>query len=304
MSGVNQWDAEWEVSVELASKLIRRQFPQLASKNVEILGNGWDNTVFLVGEECIFRFPRREVSKKLIQLEGKILPMLEGYFSIPYPIPLFYGESDKEYPSPFLGYPFLTGKTPVDISDYKRSQSAVILAQFLKGLHAFPVDIAREHGVQLDQRNLLDIASRKEKLLKTIYDMAPHFTKDEYKEISTYLQQLKRESVRPKSVLLHGDLHFKNILVDDSEKISGIIDWGDINIGHPGCDLSVVYSFLPPEARVTFFEVYGDIDEETRELARLIAVYIPFMILMQAIDEKDERIIKEAKATIKRSLAD
>lgn len=68
---------------------------------------------------------------------------------------------------------------------------------------------------------------------------------------------------------------------------------------HPACDLNVVYSFLPPDARASFFAAYGDVDEETKRLARLIAVYIPMLICMQAIDDKDE-----AKTIIARALAD
>lgn len=302
MGSANQWDAEWNLSIELASTLISSQFPQLASKNVEKLGHGWDNTVFLVGSEYVFRFPRREVAATLIRKEGKILPMLKDAISIPYPIPLFYGEGVDEYPTPFLGYPYLTGSNPIGITNLQRRKSAIALAHFLKGLHTFDVETAKEQGVQLDHRNLLDIASRKEKMLGFITDMAPHFTEEEYTEITTYLEQLKTEIVSPKFVLLHGDLHFKNMLVDERGMITGIIDWGDISIGHPACDLNLVYSFLPPDAREEFFAVYGDVDAETHELARLIAVYIPLMILMQAIDEKDDTIIKEAKASIKRAL--
>ena len=44
-------------------------------------------------------------------------------------------------------------------------QSAETLARFLKRLHAFPVEIAKQAGVLSDQRNLADIAGRKDKML-------------------------------------------------------------------------------------------------------------------------------------------
>ncbi|RAV20801.1 phosphotransferase, partial [Paenibacillus contaminans] len=84
----------------------------------------------------------------------------------------------------------------------------------------------------------------------------------------------------------------------------GIIDWGDLSVGHPACDLSVAYSFLPPYARGVFFETYGVADEETKLLARLIAVYIPVLILMQAVDDGNEAIATEAKSNIMRALSD
>ncbi|MEN2768892.1 phosphotransferase [Ornithinibacillus xuwenensis] len=304
MMSSNQWDAEWEVSEELAKKLISSQFPQLAEEPIKKLGFGWDNTVFVVGDDYVFRFPRREVAIKALRMEGKILPKLQDYISIPYSIPLFFGEGDFGYPAPFLGYPYLSGGYPIGISDKQRSLSAKKLAQFLRGLHAFPVHVAEEYGIQEDHRNLTDIAMRKKKMLTFLSDIAVHFTAEENRAILAYLDQLRIEKVKPKRVLLHGDLHFKNMLVDEDGGITGIIDWGDINIGHPACDLSVVYSFLPPNARSEFFKEYGTVDEETKLLARLIAVYIPLLIFMQAIDEKDVRLANEAKANIQRALAD
>jgi len=300
----NQWDAEWEVSEELAHKLINSQFPQLASKSVKKLGHGWDNTVYLVGAEYVFRFPRREVAINRLMIEQKILPKLKDYVSIAYSLPMFFGKGDYEYPAPFLGYPYLSGEFPIGLTDKQRALSATMLAQFLKSLHAFPLKIAKENGVQLDHRDMTDIAMRKEKMHIFISNLALHFCEEDYRTISNYLEQLRTERVKQKYVFLHGDLHFKNILVDDNGRISGIIDWGDINIGHPACDLNVVYSFLPPDARSDFYKEYGDVDEETKILARLIAIYIPFLIMQQAIDDKDERLVDEAKSNIMRALAD
>ncbi|CAM4060042.1 phosphotransferase [Saccharibacillus endophyticus] len=304
MGGSNQWDAEWEVSEELAHQLISNQFPQLASKRIQKLGHGWDNTVYLVGTEYVFRFPRREVAIHSLTIEKNILPKLKDYCSIEYSLPLFFGEGKYGYPAPFLGYSYLSGEFPIGLTDEQRAVSATTLAVFLKNLHAFPVRIAEENGVRHDHRNLTDIALRKEKMHQFLSNISSHLSEEEYFALANYLKQLSIKKVKPKHTFLHGDLHFKNMLVDKNGKISGIIDWGDINIGHPACDLNVVYSFLPPNARPTFFDVYGEVDEETKLLARLMAIYIPILIMMQAIDLNDLRSIDEAKATIKRALAD
>jgi aminoglycoside phosphotransferase (APT) family kinase protein len=122
--------------------------------------------------------------------------------------------------------------------------------------------------------------------------------------LAVYLDEVQTDPVKQRDVFLHGDLHFKNMLVDEQGKVSGIIDWGDMNVGHPACDLSVAYSFLPPQARPQFFEAYGEVDEETKRLARMIAIYIPMLIWMQAITDQDEKVAEEARTTIRRALAD
>lgn len=304
MRGTNTWDAEWEVSEEQARMLIGRQFPQLSSKKVKRLGWGWDNTVFLIGDEYVFRFPRRTIAIGSIRIEGKLLPKLEISMTIPYPKPLFYGEASDEYPAPFLGYTYVQGNFPIGLTEERRALSAETLAKFLRKLHEFPVQTALNCGVQQDHRNLTDIASRKVKLEGFLSKVVEHLSPEELSVIEAYISRLQKGRVETMNSLLHGDLHFKNMLVNENGIISGIIDWGDLNVGHPACDLSVAYSFLPPHARGVFFETYGGANEETKLLARLIAVYIPMLILMQAVDEGNEVIAAEAKSNIMRALSD
>ncbi|MEC0372831.1 phosphotransferase [Paenibacillus chibensis] len=304
MGKANIWDADWEVSKELAGRLIFGQFPQLAGKPLRLLGYGWDNTVYAVGNEFTFRFPRRKIAVNLLEMEGRILPQLEEYIDIPYSKPLFFGQASEDFPSPFLGYTYLEGTFPIGLTDEQRLRSASSLARFLKGLHAFPVAVARAQGAQQDHRNLIDIASRKERMLGFLGELKVHLTADEVRVIESYLRQITLDQASPREVFMHGDLHFKNMLVDGTGGISGIIDWGDMNIGHPGCDLNIAYSFVPPQARAAFFQEYGAVDEETKILARMIAVYIPMLILIQSISDNDESTAKEAKAVIFRALID
>ncbi|NMO98126.1 phosphotransferase [Paenibacillus lemnae] len=304
MGGTNVWDAEWEVNEEQARTLIGRQFPQLSSKQVKPLGWGWDNTVFLIGDEYVFRFPRRTIAVGSIRMEGKLLPKLEAYMTIPYPKPLFYGEASDEYPAPFLGYAYVSGDFPIGLTEERRALSAETLAKFLRRLHEFPVQAALKCGVQQDHRNLTDIAARKVKLEGFLSKVVEHLSPEESGAIEAYINRLQKDRVEAVNALLHGDLHFKNMLVNENGIVSGIIDWGDLSVGHPACDLSVAYSFLPPYARGVFFETYGGADEETKLLARLIAVYIPILILMQAVDDGNEAIAVEAKSNIMRALSD
>lgn len=301
--GPNLWDAEWEVTEPLVRLLLSRQFPQLSTHKVQEIGNGWDNTVYRVGDEYVFRFPRRDIAINLLNTEAKILPKLANYITVPYAKPLFFGKESEDYPAPFLGYTYLPGKFPIGISDEARMQSAATLARFLKNLHSFPVEIAQQAGVLSDQRNLTDLAGRKDKMLNLLSNLTHYITQAELNEIADYMQGIHLDRARHQHVLIHGDLHFKNMLVDDAGKLSGIIDWGDVNIGHPACDLSIVYSFLPPASRAAFYDIYGEVDEETQILARMIAVYIPMLIFIQAIDEKDEAIALEAKSIIQRAIA-
>ncbi|WNB90839.1 phosphotransferase [Bacillus sp. NEB1478] len=298
-------NTEYQPSVNQVRKLLDSQFPLLASMEIKKLGEGLDNTVYLVGEDYVFRFPRLESTVPGLRREWKILPELESVIDLPFSKPLFYGEGDENYPFPFLGYPFMRGSFPIGLGDEQRAMSAVILAQFLKRLHSFPLETARDLGLLNDARDLFNIKDRKEYVInRFLGDLSLHLEKNEYETLSNYLNQLDTDFVQQREVFLHGDLHFKNIMVDEAGEISGIIDWGDMGIGHPACDLSAVYSILSSQSRGAFYEVYGEVDEETKVLARFIAVFIAIVLLLQAVEDKDDAVLVEAKATIKRALTD
>ena len=57
---MREWAAEVTVDEALARRLIGAQFPELELASVRLLGQGWDMTVWLVDEQWVFRFPRRE----------------------------------------------------------------------------------------------------------------------------------------------------------------------------------------------------------------------------------------------------
>ncbi len=55
------WSPELVVDEELARSLVGGRLPHLRGAPMRLLGEGWDSTVWLAGEEWVFRFPRREV---------------------------------------------------------------------------------------------------------------------------------------------------------------------------------------------------------------------------------------------------
>jgi aminoglycoside phosphotransferase (APT) family kinase protein len=69
-----QWLPERPVDAARAAALIGAAFPPLRGLPVAPLGEGWDNTVFVVGDEWVFRFPRRAVALPGFTRELAVLP--------------------------------------------------------------------------------------------------------------------------------------------------------------------------------------------------------------------------------------
>jgi len=101
--------------------------------------------------------------------------------------------------------------------------------------------------------------------------------------------------------LCHGDLHFRQLLVD-GDRLSGIVDWVDLCRADPGIDLSLVYGLLSPVARAEFLEEYGDVDPASLMRARVLALNLMAVLVHYGHDERNPDVEAEALAGLGRAL--
>lgn len=93
----------------------------------------------------------------------------------------------------------------------------------------------------------------------------------------------------------------RQLLVDDG-RLTGIVDWVHVCRSDPAVDLSVAWSTLDGAARRSFFEVYGDIDEEREIRARVVAASLCSMLLGWALAESVPRVEHAARAGAERAV--
>ncbi|WP_462408591.1 phosphotransferase [Neobacillus sp. Marseille-QA0830] len=292
------WSPEHAVTINRATSIIQKQFPQLQPVRVTNLGEGFDNSVFRVNNQYVFRFPRREIAANLMRTECRILPSIAPKMPIPIPNPLFLGMAEGDYPWPFAGYALLRGKTPTALTEEQRIQSAKPLALFLKKLHGFPLKKAEELQIPYDQLGRMDVVKRKPILEANLEKATRLLDSDLVDKLQQFFSTINAPFGDKALTLVHGDLHFKNLLVDDNGQLSAVIDWGDTHIGHPAVDLSIVYGFLPASGRNEFFHWYGEIKPEWKTTAKFKAMYTLIMLLLYADDQEDRELVNECGATL------
>jgi aminoglycoside phosphotransferase (APT) family kinase protein len=296
------WSPEIAITPEEARDIIEAQLPQLLPVSIAELGKGFDNTVFIVNDKYVFRFPRREIAVQLLTVENQLLPLLVTKLNIAIPEPIFFGQATKDFKWPFTGYKHVQGESPGCLSDEIRNLSAVPLALFLKKLHQFPIDQAEKMGVPHDRFERMNIGKRKVMLVENIKKAADLQLIEENQAALDWLSTLKEAKLDIPITLVHGDCHIRNILVNKEGVISGIIDWGDMHLGNPAIDLSIAYSFLPQSGREPFFRIYGEVSDEIKMVAKFFAIYVGFILLLYGHDIKDEQLVASAKESIKLAL--
>lgn len=297
------WSPEIAITLLEARGIIEAQFPQLIPVSIAELGKGFDNTVFIVNDVYVFRFPRREIAVQLLNIENQLLPLLVSRLNIAIPEPIFFGQATKDYKWPFTGYHHVKGESPGVLSNEIRNSSAAPLALFLKELHQFPIEQAEKIGVPYDRFERMNIRKRKEMLVSNITKAADLQLVEEDHAALEWLYTMKESQLDTPITLVHGDCHIRNILVNNEGVISGIIDWGDTHLGNPAIDLSIAYSFLPPSGREQFFQLYGEVSEELRMAAKFFAIYVAFILLLYGHDIKDGKLVASAKESINLALS-
>ncbi|MDQ7861451.1 phosphotransferase [Peribacillus frigoritolerans] len=217
------------------------------------MGEGFDNTVIQINGQFVFRFPRRPIAVTLIQVENQLLPSIAGTFPLAIPEPIFFGKPSTLYPYPFTGYKMVKGHLPVEGTKANKVESAKRFARFLKVLHSFPVERAMRLGVQPDGMMRLDVPYRKKSLMENVSNLIKLGYFEQAHAVKDFVETLGELDVQHPISLVHGDIHIRNILLDDEGVLAGVIDWGDVHIGNPAIDFSFLYSYFPKEVRRAFF---------------------------------------------------
>lgn len=240
--------AEQEINDELVRTLLREQFPDLAGAPLVLLGAGWDNVMFRLGEELLVRLPRRKKAVALIEHEQTWLPVLAGRLPLPAPAPVRNGRPSRAYPWPWSILPWLPGRT-ADLEPPALEQARP-WAEFLRALHQPAPRFAPPNpvrGVPLRMRSEMT-EERLLRLRKTTESITP--------TIQNLWRQALAAPPADEACWLHGDLHARNVLVEGGS-ITGVIDWGDITSGDVATDLASAWMlFSEVEARQRCLQGY------------------------------------------------
>jgi aminoglycoside phosphotransferase (APT) family kinase protein len=293
------WSPELVVDEPLVLRLLT-QFPELELHSLRRLAEGWDNSVWLVDERYAFRFPHREVAIPGFRRELEVLPKLPA-LPLAVPRPLFVGLPSEEFPWPFFGSELLPGVEAgaVELDDAARVEVGLELARFLRELHAVELHVALPFDAngRTDMRRRASLAREQ---LAEVERLGVWRAPSRVEELLAEAQRLPRPEP---PVLVHGDLHFRHLLVDDGAA-SGVIDWGDVCRSDPAIDLPLLWSFVPPEGRRAFLDACGPVNEAQLLRARVLAVQLCAALAHYGRLEDNTGVEREAVAGLERALLD
>ena len=240
-------------------------YPNFSIDNVEFVGEGCDSEAFLINDTYIFLFAKWEENIRQLKIVARLLPVLCKNLTAKIPDIKFV--SHIRNVGSYIGYEKLTGE-PLEkeyllsLSFEKRQPLLKGLVQFLVELHSFPIDIAKSLEVkvinfEVEYKFLYNNA------IELIYPLVNDSTKKYLKDLfEFYLSDPTNFSYSPS--LIHADLSPGHILFDPMQNlITGIIDFGDIQIADPHYDFKYFLTDYGTIITTEIIELYSPCRSKT-----------------------------------------
>jgi aminoglycoside phosphotransferase (APT) family kinase protein len=297
---VPEWTADFVVDEALVRRLLA-QFPKLEATSVRPFAEGWDYAIWLVDETWAFRFPRREIAVPGVEVEIAVLPALAALLPIPVPAAEFVGRPSDDFPWPFFGARLLPGRELGDarLDDDSRAKVARTLGGFLRQLH----HAGLPNALPVDQNRRADMQARVPITREQLDALEQAGLWQRPGVVDTILDEAERLPPSQRTSIVHGDLHFRQVLVGGDAAVTGVIDWVDLGRSDPAIDLSLYWSYFPAGARVAFVDAYGRVSEEQLLRARVLALNLCAILARYGAAEGKETVREEALAGLDRAAA-
>lgn len=243
-----------------------------SARSIRMIEHSYDNIVALVDSTYAVRFPRDENANARSQYEKHILQQLENVTTITIPTVI----TDHGNP-PYLVTSFVPGHhvstqairtLPIDL----QREFARKVAQFAYAMHS---TLVLEDELRIRQELNLDslaeepwsIYFRKTISQATFPTLQQDATAKEY-----YARWNAICNISPQ-VVVHDDLHTENMFFDVNNRLIGILDFGDTNVGTPEQDLRQLYR-INEDVLLTALHEYEDISGRSlnQEVAKTWAI--------------------------------
>ncbi len=272
-----------EINETLVRQLITTQFPQWKDLPIRAVAvSGWDNRTFHLGDMMLVRMPSAALYAVQVEKEHQWLPRLAHALPLPIPVPVAMGQPGSGYPFKWSIYQWISGETAAAGHIENINGFAKDVAHFLTALQSVDATGGPKPGLHSFYRG---------GDLRT-YDAETHQALHVLKEkidviaVTKIWETALVSSWQKAPVWVHGDVSVNNLLVQNG-KLSAVIDFGQVTVGDPACDLVIAWTLFTGESRQTFAKAM-QLDDATWDRARGWALWKALIIAADLKDKSPE----------------
>ena len=288
-------------NVKATKYLLEHTFVDLTVESIKILGSGYDSVAYLVNNEYVFKIKFSANKKKGYEKEKTIYDFLNKNLTTDINIPnIEYSHISDEIS--ILGYKQIKGKflSPELYETLTEEEKQLLkqdIAGFLRQMHE--LDITEIEGYTIDNKQ--NVLEEYQLLRNTIYDS---LTDAEKSYIESFMNRLLSTNIfNGKKCLCHNDFSCNHLLVDENNRLCGIIDFGDAGIIDEYCDFIYLLEDSEEEIGHEFGEdilrLYGNIDiTKAKEYQDVVEEYYPIETIVYGIKNNRQDFIDEGRQEI------
>ena len=281
-------------------KLLEEKF-NISIDSIKQIGEGYDSKAYLVNSEYIFKIKYSANEKKGYEKEKAIYDFLNEKLDTNIKIPnIEYSYISDEIS--ILGYKEIKGKflSPelyLTLSQEEKSQLKIDISNFLRSMH--DLDFSDISSYTIDNKE--NVLEEYQLLRNTIYDS---LTDIEKQYIESFMQRLNITDIFDgKKCLCHNDFSCNHLLLDDDNRLCGIIDFGDSGIIDEYCDFIYLLEDSEEELGHEFGEdvlrLYGNIDiQKAKEYQDVVEQYYPIETIVYGIKNNKQDFIDKGRREI------
>jgi aminoglycoside phosphotransferase (APT) family kinase protein len=242
-----------QINERLVRLLIADQFPEWSELTVRpVPQSGWDNRTFRLGSDMVVRLPSAVDYDAQVHREQRWLPYLRHRLAIQIPEPLGFGQPGHGYPWSWSVYRWIPGDTVASSPPSNMAQFVEDLAAFLNTLREVPAKGGPEPGAQNFHRGGA-LSVYDEQVREAVANLGGQI--NAAAALAVWREALVSSWDEP-PVWVHGDVALGNLLVRKG-RLAAVIDFGQVCVGDPACDLVIAWAYFPAEHRRTFRALLG-----------------------------------------------
>ena len=288
-------------NVKAMKYIIEKHFSNFKVQSIDVIGSGYDSVAYLINNEYVFKIKLSANKKKGYEKEKAIYDFLNKNLHTDIKIPnIEYSLINDEIS--ILGYKKVEGKflTPEMYLAMSKEEQDLLkqdIANFLRKIH--DLDYTDINSYKIDNKQ--NVLEEYQLLRDTIYDS---FTDIEKQYVEKFMQRLNKTTIfDDRKCLCHNDFSCNHLLLDDKNKLTGIIDFGDSGIIDEYCDFIYLLEDSEEEIGSSFGEeilkLYGNINiEKAKEYQEVVEQYYPIETIVYGIKNNRNDRIEEGRKEI------
>ncbi|MEU7645303.1 aminoglycoside phosphotransferase family protein [Streptomyces huasconensis] len=247
------------IDAPLARRLVDAQFPEWAGMPLEPVDPaGSDHVIYRLGDELSVRLPRHSGAIRQAEKEFAWLPRLAPQLPLAVPRPVRVGAPGFGYPWPWAVTRWLDGEVATTRTLGDSPSAAVRLAEFLTALQRCATG-GGDGGGAHESLTVNRLPDRDHDTRAAIAATDGVFDGPAMTEL--WDAALAAPAWDRPPVWFHGDFHTGNLLTVDG-RLSAVIDFGELGVGDPACDLTIAFTLMSAASRAVFRAALG-VDDAT-----------------------------------------